>query len=73
MAAAESVRVMVRYDGKCLVPQEPLDLPQGEDIEIIVPALPRTWAEKHLGLPPLVLQGEGPTLSEIIIEDRGPA
>ncbi len=70
MAVAEPVRITVRYDGKCLVPQGPLDLPQGEDIEIIVPALPRTWAEKHLGLPPLVLRGEGPTVAQMIIEDR---
>lgn len=70
MAVAETMRIRVRYDGKYLVPQEPLDLPQDEDIEVIVPAAPRTWAEKHLGLPPLVLRGEGPTVSEMIIEDR---
>jgi hypothetical protein len=66
-------RITVRYDGKCLIPREPLDLPQDEDIDVVVSLPPRTLAEVRLGIPPIILKGQGPTATDIVLEERGTA
>lgn len=71
--AVPTVRLTVRYDGKCLVPTGPVDLPLGADLDAVISLRPRTWAEKRLGIKPIIVTGEGPSASEIVIEERGPA
>ncbi|MBU0607218.1 MAG: hypothetical protein KKI08_04990 [Armatimonadetes bacterium] len=59
------------WDGEKVLPAEPLPLEPGTAVDVLFPGTSATWAEKHLGLPRLVLLGPGPTVSEMIIEDRG--
>jgi len=70
---AATIHITVRYDGKCLVPTGPLDLPQDADLDVVVSLKPRTLAEQRLGIRPIIVTGHGPSASEIVIEERGPA
>jgi hypothetical protein len=58
------------YDGTHVVLSEPLDVAAGTEVVVTVVRDRRTWAEVHLGMPHIELRGDGPTLSEMIIEDR---
>jgi len=58
------------YDGECIILDEHLNIPPGTGVEVLIPEDAPTWAESVLGLPRLVLTGEGPTVAEMIVEDR---
>lgn len=70
MATARRRTVKGIYDGERVILREHLDLPVNTEVEVVVPEDTPTWAERYLGLPRLVLRGDGPTVSEMIVEER---
>ena len=71
--AVTQVHIRARYDGKCIVPEEPVDLPEDTELDVVISVRTRTLAELRLGIPPIIVTGEGLSASEIVIEERGPA
>lgn len=67
------LRIRAKYVGRCIVPEEPVDLPENADLDVVISVRARTLAELRLGIPPVVVTGEGLSASEIIIQERGPA
>ena len=60
------------YDGQNVILYEPLDVPLNTEMEFEIRILADqvTWASKRLGLPNLKVKGDGPSASDIIVEER---
>lgn len=75
MSAAEKRQkaktIRARYDGRCFVPEEPVDLEVGTPVEVSAAGEGPTFLEKRLGIRLNPRKG-APLLSSIIIEERGP-
>ena len=75
MGVAEKKPKMVArgyWDGEKVVLPEPLQAPRNAQVEVRVIEERPTWVAKRFGVPSLSLRGEGPTIAEIICEERGP-
>jgi len=67
-AVARTIRA--HYDGRCFVPDEPVELEPDTAVNVVVAGGGQTWASLRLGIPPIRLRGEGASLSEAIIQER---
>lgn len=64
--------IRARYDGRCFVPVGPVDMAPDTEVEVTAVGEEQTWAERKLGIRLHIRKG-APSLTDIVLEERGPA